>query len=100
MNVGQVRPPDVTNKPVLIQRPGKDVGRPSVLSGADEAQLSDAARQSVREAESYATRLRAPDIEHQRLIEGARGKLQRGELDDLRVLRETAQRLIDQHEAS
>ncbi len=100
MNVGQVRPPDVTNKPVLIQRPSKDPGRPSVLSGADEAQLSDTARQSVREAESYATRLRAPDIEHRRLIEAARDKLQRGEFDDLRVLRETAQRLIDPNAAS
>ena len=100
MNVGQVRPQDVTNKPVLIQRPSQDANRNRPLSGADEAQLSDSARQATREAELAAARLRAPDLERQRSIEAARSKVQRGELDDPRVLRATAQRMLGQDDAS
>jgi hypothetical protein len=96
MNVGQVRPQDVTNKPVLIQRPSYDAARPALRNGPDAADVSDAARQTKQQADVMAARLRAPDLERQRVIEAARNKLQSGELDDARVLRATAERMLDE----
>ena len=99
MNVGRIGPQDATGKPVLIQRPAKEPAKPSVaLGGADAASLSEAARGAVERADALAKRLRTPDLERQRYVDGVRGKLQRGELDDPQVLRATAQRMLEQSE--
>lgn len=95
MNIGQVRPQDAASKPVLIQRPAKESGR-VVAAGADQALLSDAARSAMREAERQAQRLRGTDPERRALIEAARGKIARGELEDPAVLRATARRLLEE----
>lgn len=101
MNVGRIRPQDATAKPVLIERPAKQPAKANTaLGGADAASLSDAARSAGEQAQALADRLRAPDMERQRYVDGVRGKLERGELDDLRVLRETARRLMDQAEGA
>jgi len=94
MNIGQVRPQGAANQPVLIQRPPKE-GTKTPLVGADEARLSDSARDALRAAEHQAARLRGRDPERARLVDAARAKLEQGELDDPRVLRETARRLLD-----
>lgn len=93
MNVGQVRTPDPAGKPVLIQRPAQNSGRSRGASAAiDEAQLSPATRGALRDVE----RLRSQDVERGQIVEAARAKLERGELGDPRVLRETARRILEQ----
>lgn len=94
MKIGQVGPQDAASRPVLIQRPVKENGR-GKAGAVDEARLSDAARDALRAADRQALRLRGTDPERQALIEAARGKVQRGELDDPSVLRETARRLLE-----
>ncbi|MEZ5966736.1 MAG: hypothetical protein R3F56_23055 [Planctomycetota bacterium] len=94
MNIGQVRPQDAAGKPVLIQRPVPE-GRRAKVGAVDEASLSDAARDALRAADRQALRLRGDDPERRALVEAARAKAQRGELDDPRVLRETARRLLE-----
>lgn len=99
MNVGRIGPQDATGKPVLIQRPAKEPAKPGVaLGGADAASLSEAARGAAEQADALVKRLRAPDLERQRYVDGVRGKLLRGDLDDPQVLRATAQRMLDQAE--
>lgn len=95
MNVGQVRSQGPTGKAVLIQRPVPKDDRSALAQSVDEARVSEGARDALVHAERRARTLRTADPERQRLVEDARARLERGELDAPHVLRETARRMLD-----